>query len=228
MGIVYLISVLLLLITFILIKKTEKTLDIISFTGISIVLFLSYNVFVCYILTFIIVPQNLLVLSLINFGVSIPMAAIILKSKQIQKYKFDKFSLISVLIILLVTFFVSCFNFGLPFKIKYETGDPATHYYTSALFAKDKELLTRNVDDVYYLRVRKIGSYVNSGIIMQCFSNVLQKADFYNIFILFGIFILFMTGYIMYCTLEKYTNSRGRKDSCTYCKLNICFGLSFK
>ena len=218
MAIIYLISVLLLIAAFILIKKTEKELDIISFVGITIVLFLSYNVFICYVLTFLSIKQNLIVLAIINLVLAVIMAITILNTKQIQKYKYDRESLRNIIIILFVTFIVSCLNFGLPFKIKYETGDPATHYYTSVVFAENEELLVRDIDDVYgSLQVRKIGSYVNSGILMQCFSNILEEADYFNIFVLFGIFILFMTGYIMYCTLEKYTKTVARKNIGTHC-----------
>ena len=229
MAIIYFVSVLLLILAFILIKKTEKTLDIISFVGITIVTFLSLNVFICYVLTFLSIKQNLIILSLINVIISLPMILKIIKAKQIQKFKFDKVNLICVIVILIVTFIVSCLNFGIPFKIKYETGDPATHYYTSVVFAENEELLARNIDDVYgALRFRKIGSYANSGIIMECFSNVIDEIDYYHIFITFGIFVLFMTGYIMFCTLEKYTKTNTRKNTSSFCQFNICLRLSIK
>ena len=46
---------------------------------------------------------------------------------------------------------------------------------------------------------------------MKCFSDVLEEIDYFNVFIAFGIFILFLTGAIMFNTLEKYTNSKGGK-----------------
>ena len=66
MGIIYLISALLLIVSFMLIKKTDKVLDILSSLGITIVVFFSYNVLLCYILTFISIPNSLEVLSIIN------------------------------------------------------------------------------------------------------------------------------------------------------------------
>ena len=212
MGIIYLISSLLLIMAFVLIKKSEKAIDILSFLGITIVVFLSYNVFLCYILTFISVPNNLAVLSIINIIIAAILNWIILKNKERQKYKLDKFSLICVGIILLATFIASCLNFGLPFNIKYETGDPAVHHITSVVFSQEEKLLNFYKDEVYGIsQGRKIGSYVNSGIIMQCFSNIIDEIDYYNIFIAFGIFVLFMTGAIMFNILEKYTKSRSGK-----------------
>ena len=212
MEIIYLISLIILFLTFMLIKKTDKVLDVISFIGISIVLILCYNAFVCYILTFVSIPITLLSLGIINIGFAIPMIIKIFANKEIQKYKLDKFSLICIVLILIAVFAVSYLNFGFPFNIKYETGDPATHYLTSVMFANQDRLINLNKDEVYgEFYGRKIGSYVNSGIIMKCFSNVIDEIDYYNIFIAFGIFILFMTGSMMYSTLEKFTKSKGEK-----------------
>ena len=58
---------------------------------------------------------------------------------------------------------------------------------------------------------RKFGSYVNSGLIMQCFKNVIDEIDYYNIFILFGIFIFFMTGAILFNFMAKYAKTTGEK-----------------
>ena len=212
MGIIYLISTILLIGSFILIKKTDRILDILSFLGITIVLFFSYNVFACYILTFICVPNSLLILSIINIIAFAIMGFIITRKKEIQQYKIDKINLLFICVIFIVTLFVSCLNFGIPFNIKYETGDPATHELTSVIFAEQEKLLNFYEDDLYGIsQGRKIGSYVNSGIIMQCFSNVLEELDYFNIFIAFGIFVLFLSGAIMYNILEKYTKSNGGK-----------------
>lgn len=90
MGIVYFISVLAIVISFILIKKTKKEISILSFSCITITVLLCYNAFVCYVLTFIKVPITLLSLSVINFVLAIVMTAIMVKKKEVQKYKFDK------------------------------------------------------------------------------------------------------------------------------------------
>ena len=212
MGVVYLVSVLALIIAFILIKKTEKTLELIDFLGVTIVLLLCYNAFVCYVLTFFTISCSLLNLSIVNFGFSLIMGLFIMRKKQIQKYNFDKISLISVIIILLVSISASLLNFGLPFNINYETIDPSAHYLTSVMFTEEDSLLNNAKDKIYGGFVgRKIGSYVNSGIIMECFSGVIDGIDFYNIFIGFGIFILFMTGWIMFCTLSKFTHNKTGK-----------------
>lgn len=90
MGIVYFISLLMLISAFILIKKTDKTLNILSFIGITLVVMLCYNAFICYILTFVRIPVTIISLSIINVIFTIIIAIIIYKKKQIQKYSIDK------------------------------------------------------------------------------------------------------------------------------------------
>lgn len=228
MGVVYLVSVLALIITFILIRKTEKTLELIDFLGVTIVLLFCYNAFVCYVLTFFTIPCSLLNLSIVNFGFSLIIGLFIMRKKQIQKYNFDKISLISVIIILLVSIFASLLNFGFPFNIKYETIDPSVHYLTSVMFTEEDSLLNNTKDKIHGgFGGRKIGSYVNSGIIMECFSGVIDEIDFYNIFIGFGIFILFMTGWIMFCTLSKFTHNKTGKVLALIASIIYILGYPF-
>ena len=66
MGLVYFITLLLLALSFITTKKTDKALNIFSFIMITIGVIFSYNIFVCYILTFFTIPITLLNLSIIN------------------------------------------------------------------------------------------------------------------------------------------------------------------
>ena len=212
MGIIYLISVLALITAFMIFKKTEKTIDVLSFLGISIVLLFSYNMFVYYVLTFVHIPCSLLGLTLINTIIAIVLILITVKRREIQKFKLDKFGLFSIFVIFVVTFSISCVNFGIPLKIKYETTDPATHYLTSVIFSEEDELLVNYKDDAWgKFAGRKSGSYVNSGIIMKCFEGVIDEFDYFNIFIIFGMFILFLTGAMMYNTIVKFTKSVGCK-----------------
>ncbi len=89
MGIVYGISAVILIVVFILIKKTDKKLNIISFTSLSIVLMLCYNTVICYVLTFFKIPNTLTILSTINYIITAIIFWFIIKKKKIQKYQFD-------------------------------------------------------------------------------------------------------------------------------------------
>lgn len=209
MGVIYLISVLAVLITFIIVKKTEKEINIISFLGISIVALFCYNTFVCYVLTFFTIPITLLGLSLINIFFTCLLAVHTIKTKEIQKYKSNKLDFIYVLLIAIIALIVSYINFGFPFNVNYETGDPSVHYLTSVMFAESDSLLAGVENDEVYgsFSVRKTASYVNSGLIMKSFCNGLDFIECYNVFVAFGIFIFFLTGVSIYSAMRKFAKN---------------------
>lgn len=205
MGIIYVLSLIILMINFILIKKTEKKLNILSFISITIGVMFCYNTFICYILTFFTIPVTLCNLSIINVILSIVLIFFIIRKKQIQSYEMKKIDLLYIALLGICVLIVSYLNFGFPFNIKYETGDPSVHYLTSEMFAENDSLLITDKDEVYSsFTTRKTVSYVNSGLIMKCFENVIDSYYYYNIFIIFGIFVLFITAWAMYTTISSF------------------------
>jgi len=171
MGILYLISVTILLISFILVRKTKIKINLVSFICISIVTLFCYNTFICYVLTFFTIPITLWLLALINLIISVLLCIKIFRKKQIQKYTFNKIDILYISLIAIAVLIVSYINFGIPFNIKYETSDPSVHYLTSVIFAESDALMPGTDGDQLYgsLRVRKAVSYVNSGLLMKCF-----------------------------------------------------------
>lgn len=205
MGIIYILSLIILMMSFILIKKTEKKLNILSFISITIGVMFCYNTFVCYVLTFFTIPVTLLNLSFINIILAGILIFFIARKKQIQSYEMQKIDLLYITLLGIGVLIVSYLNFGFPFNIKYETGDPSVHYLTSEMFAENDSLLITDRDEVYGgFSTRKTVSYVNSGLIMKCFENVIDSYYYYNIFIAFGIFVLFITAWAMYTTISSF------------------------
>lgn len=205
MGMIYILSLIILMVSFILIKKTEKKLNILSFISITIGVMFCYNTFICYILTFFTIPVTLLNLSIINIALAGILIFFIVRKKQIQSYEIQKIDLLYIFLLGVAVLIVSYLNFGFPFNIKYETGDPSVHYLTSEMFAKSDSLLVTDKDEVYAsFTTRKTVSYVNSGLIMKCFDGIIDSFYNYNIFIIFGIFVLFITATSMYTTISKF------------------------
>ena len=211
MGIVYALSILMLAVSFILIKKTDKKINILGFINITIGILFCYNAFVAYVLTFFLIPNSLIILSIINFAISIILILIMLYKRKIQKFEFDKMDFLYIEIIAIVVVFVSILNFGIPFGIQYETGDPSHHYMTAEMYDKGESLLQteKEVDYVFgtAFAQRKIVSYVNCGIIFKCLDGVIDPFYNYNIFIGLGIFVLFITASSMYTTISKFSEN---------------------
>ncbi len=208
----YTFSMIFLITNLILIKKSDKKMNILEFIGLLIGLIFCYNTFLCYVLTFFVIPVTLTNLSIINIVIAIILLFVILRKKEIQKYEFHKVDLIYVIIIAGAILLMAYLNFGFPFNIKYETGDPSVHYLTSTMFEENDSLLIEQDDEIYgSFNTRKAMSYVNSGLLMKCFSGIVNEFDFYKIFILFGIFILFITAMVMYAILSRFSKDNKTK-----------------
>lgn len=211
-GVLYVASIILLQIVFLCKKKTDKKLNLFGTIGVSIVLIMCFNAFISYCLTFFNLKTTLTTLTIINLLFSIIIGIWISKDRKkkteftMQKYEVNKMDIFGIVIIGIVTIFTTVLNFGTSFNIKYESSDPSCHYLTSLKFMKEEKLLSTSKDDLYKnFTTRKFASYVNSGLLMKCFEGKIDYIDNYKIFIAFGIFMLFLTGYLLYFILNHFT-----------------------
>jgi len=210
MEVIYLLSVVTLLTSFILRKKSETKIEIIGFICTSIVLLFCYNTLICYILTFFTIPIKLWLLAIINLLFTTVLTIPIIKKKEIQKYKFNKIDLLYICLIIIVLLLIAYINFGFPLDVNYMSSDPSHHYLTSIKFAEEDTLMPNaEIDPVYGdLSARKPISYVNSGLLMKCFSKDIDSLECYNIFACFSIFVFVLIGITLYCALNKYSKSK--------------------
>ena len=209
MGILYAISVIILFVSYLLIQKTKNKIDILKQIALNFVLLFCYNTFICYILTFFTIPVTLLGLSIINLIFSFIIIGYLIKTRKIQEYCVKKIDCLYIALLGIITIIVAYLNFGFPFEIKYETGDPSVHYLTSQMFAEGDGLLAAEERDEVYgsFAARKTVSYVNSGLIMKYFEGIMDPFYNYNIFIVFGIFILFLTAWMFYSTISSFAKN---------------------
>ncbi len=208
MGVIYSVSIIAILIIFMLIKKSDKKLNGLGILGLGIVLILCYNVFECYILNFLRIKLTLLNLSIVNFVLIILGGIYLFKKKEIQKYYLNTYDLIFVFLIAIIVFFIGAFHYGNSLTIVYESTDPAVHYTAAVDFANSDHLFNLEGDELWGMQNWKLGSFVNSGLIMKIFSNVIDVFYNYKIFIAFGLFTLFLTAYIMYMAFVKISKGK--------------------
>ena len=235
MGLIYVISLIAILIIFMLIKKSDKELNGLGIFGLGIVLILCYNVFECYVLNFFRIKLTLLNLSIVNFTLIFLGIIYLYRKKTIQKYIVNLKDLIFAFLIGISVIVIGGIQYEYPLNIKFETTDPAVHYRATVLFAENESLLNNVKDDIYNFRSFKIGSYVNSGLLMKITSNYMDEYDRYKIFIIFDLFILFLTGYMLYFTFIKI--SKGKLSFIAFilallCMLgyplnSMCFGFEY-
>ena len=186
MGILYLFSCLILIISFILIRKKEKTADFLVWFSITLVLKLCYNSFICYIFDLFHIPIELIYLMLLNLAISGIMIFHI-KNKGIQKYEFNKQSFIVCSILLIAVLSISLVRFNFFNNISYETTDPALHYSMAFDFYKSNSLLTENTLFPSFgdFEGTMIISYVNIGLLFKSMTGIIPEMYYYKLFTFF-------------------------------------------
>ena len=105
MGVFYIFTVICLYITFILLKKSDKKINLICWLIISIIAYLGYNIAICMIFGVLNFTTNLIFLSIINIIFTILFLFIICKNKEIQKYEIRKRDILAIIICFLLALF---------------------------------------------------------------------------------------------------------------------------
>lgn len=202
-SIIYVISTILIFLTYTFLKKSNKKENVTASIIINLILLMCYNCVICLIYTIINIPITLISLSIINIIISLLFIFIMIKTKEIQKYKFKLKTFISICIILFISIIVSLQNFSTDLNIKYIMTDSAIHYKAAREFYESDTLLckTEYKDTSGEFQ---IGAYVNTGILFKIFKPIINKIDLYKIFICFDIFIYSLSGIMMYLIIEKF------------------------
>lgn len=199
----FLISLFLLLVSFLFIKKTNNKVNIIKWIFISFVLIFCLNSLIVYVLSYIKVAANLLTISFIYVLISV-FIYIKFVRKEKQEYFFHKKDLIYLSILFLIVLIISFIRFGFPFSITYKTLDPAVHFQSSYSFYKESFLLNfvQNKTILNFVTWR-FGSYTNLGIIFKFVSPFVADNNLYNIYILYDIVTFFMTAVLFFYLINN-------------------------
>lgn len=208
MSIIYIISSLLLLTLTILVKKSEEKLEIIKTLIIVIILKLSYNAIMCYILNLINVPITILSLSITNIIISVIIIAKILKDKQLQKYVLDRKNIIVVVFLILLTLIILFSILGNSSKIRYLTGDVQNHYNAVREFTESTTLSNKFKSNNSTSPDFMIMGYTNAGIICKILKPYVGTIALYNVFIVFEAVMYALAGISFYFLVESFCKNK--------------------
>jgi len=189
MEIIYIISVICLLVTTMLIKKSEEKQNVLLRGALSIILYSAYNILLSFVFLIIHLKYELLPLSIINIIISGITAFIIYKKKEIQKYYIRIKDIIFLVILLVVVGGIGMKQYGFPVKIKYETTDPAVHFRAAKDFYESKQIDWAGMMP---------GAFVNTEILFDTFDIIIPEENFYYLYIGFDLIMLYLMGAIMY------------------------------
>lgn len=204
MRIIYIFTIVLIYILFILIPKTNKKQNIILWLNISWILILCYNTLICLIYSIIGILCTMTTLSIANILILLILSTILIKTKKVQKYYIKIQDIIFTIIILMLVAFIAYKQYGFPLNINYITTDASTHYFFAGQFYENSTLLFNGNNDVlgiYNTSFRLPGAYVNEGILYKTFDNILSIE---NIFILFDLSVLYLSGMLFYYLLSTH------------------------
>lgn len=205
--IIYILSALILLILFILLKKKEYKVDFIKYIIITIVLFLCYNSAICLLLSSLCIPITLLTLSIINIIISIIILFIIIKEKTIQQYYVKIKNIIAIIFISIIAISIALTNFSSKLNIKYITTDAAVHYKAAKVFYQNDKLLNK-IENKEIDKQFMTGAYTNTGILFKVFDPLIEEVNLYKLFIIFDIFIYILVGLVSYLLVEKLIKTK--------------------
>lgn len=218
MSIVYSLITILLVVGFILIKKSDTKQNVLFWIVLSLVLLLGYNVLVCGLLSLVHITNNLLVLSIINLIIVGFIGFKIYRKKEIQKYYIRLKDGICLGIILISVFSIGMIRFQNPMSIKYETTDPATH------FSAAKDFYNRNGMPDIEAEMMMPGAYTNTGIGMLMASDFMTEENFHVVYILFDLYILFLLGAMFYIGIVNEVESKTKSIITLLFSLLFIFG----
>ena len=220
MSIIYIISILSLLISFLLFEKRRQEISIVSNVIYAICLFFCEQVVMVCILSFFRLGGSLLFYSIFQYIVSGILFLFSYRRKRIQKYYFDRLELLSVVVIILVCFLISWIRFDGFRSISYASDDSSVHYKTALVFSQVLEKLngSNHVDLMHgdFIRMMPM-SYINGGFFIRLF-------NFSSSFRLFLIYD--SVCFIMY-TLLFFETIMQRKRYFFSIVMSFLYGLSY-
>ena len=229
MNIIYILTSLALIISYLLLNKSEKKENLIHSVIISVILFLTYNIFITQVMFFVHLKSTLLNLAIVNIAFSAVFITKEIKTKTIQKYYINKLDIIAVIIILGLAITIVIMNYGTNIAVKHAVTDAATHYFASDDFYRYSTLFSRESSDtIKWLNTPYLmtGAYVNTGIFLKLFKGIIDETFFVKLYFIFDMFIWMLSGLLMYTALS--TNFKNKKHQILALVLTIFYILAYQ
>lgn len=229
MNIIYILTSLALIISYLLLNKSEKKENLIHSVIISVILFLTYNIFITQVMFFVHLESTLLNLAIANIAFSAVFITKEIKTKTIQKYYINKLDIIAVIIILGLAITIVIMNYGTNIAVKHAVTDAATHYFASDDFYRYSTLFSRESSDtIKWLNTPYLmtGAYVNTGIFLKLFKGIIDETFLVKLYFIFDMFIWMLSGLLMYTALS--TNFKNKKHQILALVLTIFYMLAYQ
>lgn len=226
MKLVYVLSVIYLLVSFLLLKKSNKKESIISSIIYSIGFLYCYNIVIVVISHYLKIDGSLFSLSIFNLLISTILSFITYKKKEKQNFYFKKQELFVVLAVIIIGLIVGLVRFRGFTAIAYESGDSSIHYLTCKHFSRELDLLTKSnsIDPMYGAFDKHMPiSTINGGILI----NILSFIKSYWVYIGYDIFNFILLSLVFTITLFKIFEKKKDINYIYLTVISLLYSLAF-
>ena len=212
MGIFYVLTVIVMAILFMLIKKSDEKINLISWLVLTAIAYLGFNITICMIFGVLNVTTNLLFLSIANLIVSAGFGFKIYKDKSVQAFEIRKRDIIGILICIAIVGYMSKTQIR-PFDttVANASVDVSMHYSAATNFADNMKILSK-IDNKtgYNFTTMQTGAYINTGIFMSIIRSIRPAYKEYATFKIFETLVLSLNiaGFYMLIS-DKLKNKKG-------------------
>lgn len=211
MEIFYIITLILLGISFMMFKKSEEKLNFIKWLIIFIVSLLGYNILIGMILGLLNITSYIWLLSIINIIVALMLVYKCIRYKKIQKYFVRKIDIVGILVILII-FSIMFFKDLYIYKgdITHFAVDSAIHYRAAKHYSDNLKIFINVEDKTFFnFNVMQPGAYINDGIFMNIINGI-TGISYEYIYQMFETTILFLSGLAFYAIfIDKIKTKKG-------------------
>lgn len=219
MGIFYILTVIVLLAGFVLVKKSDEKRNLVSSCILGLIAYLAYNILVCMIFGSLNITTNLLFLSIVNLIVSAGFGFKIYKDKKIQTFEIKIKDFIAIIVSAIIICYMAVNQYKpLSKTVANASVDACMHYSAATNFADNMKILAKiNNTTGYNFKTMQTGAYINTGIFMSVMRSVVPSLEDYVTFKLFEIGILFLDVLAFYMLISSNLKT----------KLNYVIGIVF-
>lgn len=187
MGIFYVLTVIAMLVTFILFRKSEKKQNLVNHAILSVVCYLGFNILICMIFGCLNVTTNLLFLSIADLIVAAGLGFKIYKDKGIQTFEIRKRDIVGALVCLAIVCYMAIDQYTpLSKTVANASVDACMHYSAATNFADEMKVLAKiNNTTGYNFKTMQTGAYINTGIFMNIVRSLIPSWEDYVAFKVF-------------------------------------------
>ena len=211
MGIFYVLTVIAMLVTFVLFKKSDKKQNLINMCILSAICYLAFNILICMSFGVLNITTNLLFLSIADLLVAAGLGFKIYKDKKIQEFEIRKRDILGVIICLGIVCYMAVSQYApLSKTVANASVDACMHYSAATNFADEMKVLAK-IDNTtgYNFKTMQTGAYINTGIFMNIVRSVIPMWEDYVAFKVFetGVTALVILAFYMLIS-DKLTDKK--------------------